>query len=164
MSSHHDDLVVAAELAKYIKAHGQKDDLHQCWKIDAATGWAKFLAANPHLKDSGRKPKKLCEASSAMLHWISDDSAPGKGYITVPFGGKTNQAVLVKKTDSHVVENALKSMKDVTITTDHKLKTTHLTGKTPSKTEIVEVEKKVIPLYFTLNYYKYSFYVINRIS
>ena len=144
--SSHDDLVVAKELAKYIKAHGQKDDLHRCWKIDAATeGWGKFLAAYPHLKkDSSRKPKKLCESTSAILRWISDDSAPGKGYITVPFDGKIQQVVPDKKTDCYGIESSLKNMKDCTITADQKLKTTQLIDETPSTTKIIEVERRVI--------------------
>ena len=144
--SSYDDSVVVIMLSKYVKAHGQKDDLHRCWKIDAATeGWGKFLAAYPQFKDTGRKPKKLCETSSSMLCWIADDSAPGKGYITVPFKGQTQQVVLNKKALGDVVENTLKNMKDITITTDQKLKTTHLIGKTPSTTEIIEVERRVIP-------------------
>lgn len=145
-----DDSVVAKELNRYIKVHGRKDDVNRCWKIDAATeGWGKFLETFPQF--NGRKPKKLCESNSSLLCWISDDSAPGKGYITVPFKkqGMMTPTPPLKSSDSVAVTNVksvggelqtvFRTMKDVTVTTDEKNKTTHLNGKTPPTTEIIEV-------------------------
>lgn len=147
--SSHDDLVVATELKKYIKAHGRKDDVNRCWKIDAATeGWGKFLETFPHFKDSGRKPKKFCESQSLLLCWISDDSAPGKGFIAVPFKQgmvpSTSVSVLNAKSVGCQLETVFRTMKDVTITSDHETKTTHLIGTTYPTTEIIEVERKVL--------------------
>ena len=82
MSSFQQDSLVANELRKYITA---KDAEKHCWKINAGPhGWGKFFEDNPHLKDTDQKPKKFCETHSTALSWLPDDSAPGKGYITVP--------------------------------------------------------------------------------
>eukprot|EP01036_Dinobryon_divergens_P035040 gene35040-45361_t len=145
-----DDSVVATELNRYIKVHGRKDDVSRCWKIDAATeGWGKFLETFPQF--NGRKPKKLCESNSSLLCWISDNSAPGKGYITVPFKqGMTptssdSVAVTNVKSFGDKIQTVLRAMTDVTVTTDVKNKTTQLIGKTPSTPKIVEVVTTVRP-------------------
>ena len=143
-----DDSVVATELNRYIKVHGRKDDVSRCWKIDAATeGWGKFLETFPQF--AGRKPKKLCESNSSLLCWISDNSAPGKGYITVPFKQGMTATPQLKSSDSVAVTNVksvggelqtvFRTMKDVKVITDEKNKTTQLIGKTPSTSEIIEV-------------------------
>ena len=82
MSSFQESMV-ANKLRKYITAHGEEDVKNRCWKINAGPhGWGLFFDNHPHLKDADRKPKKFCEAQSAAHSWLSDDNAPGKGYIT----------------------------------------------------------------------------------
>jgi hypothetical protein len=144
-----DDSVVATGLKNYIKVHGQKDDINRCWKIDAATeGSGKFLATFPQF--AGRKPKKLCESNSSLLWWLSDDSAPGKGYIAVPYTPtpqlKPSGSVAVtnvKSVGGDEIQTVFRTLKDATVTIDEKSKTTHLIGKTPSTSETIEVETMV---------------------
>ena len=160
-----DDSVVADELRKYITANGQKDPDHRCWKINAGPhGWGKFFESNPHLKDANRKPKKFCESYSTALSWLSDDIAPGKGYITVPEDAhsipkkgietkvpngdlhKPSSSMVTVPNSSDVLghlANYCRSMNNVTVTTDHNLKTTRISGQTPSKREIIDCVKKV---------------------
>ena len=173
-SSMVDDTLVALELRKYITTHGQKDPDNRCLKINAGPhGWGQFFESNPHLKDANRKPKRFCESYSTTLCWLSDDSAPGKGYITVPevahstakkgvasatasthdLHKPSSSMIAVSSTSDFYgpLANICRSMNSVTVTTDHKSKTTHIIGKTPSESEIVGVEKKVI-LYSSLKY------------
>ena len=97
-----DSLLVANELRKYVTAQGQRDTEKHCWKIDAGpNGWGKFFEDNPHLKDADRKPKKFCEAHSATLSWLPDDSAPGKGYITVPEAAAMKPSGVSSMKDAH---------------------------------------------------------------
>ena len=151
MSSFQDPLLVVNELSKYIRAHGERDRENNCWKINAGPkGWGKFFENNPHLKDTDRKPKKFCEAHSPVLSWLSDDSADGKGYITVPEAAAKNPSarsitVAHQPCMSAIVRELIGgSLSDVTITNDHESKMVHLTGKTSSKKETISVEKKVI--------------------
>lgn len=93
---------MANELRKYVTAQGQRDTEKHCWKIDAGPhGWGKFFEDNPHLKDADRKPKKFCEAHSATLSWLPDDSAPGKGYITVPEAAAMKPSGVSSMKDAH---------------------------------------------------------------
>jgi len=141
------DPLLANELRKYITAQGQKDaEKHYCWKINAGPhGWGRFFADNPHLKDTDRKPKKFCEAHSAALSWLPDDSAPGKGYITVPEAAISingaHHTTLMPANISKVLYGS--SLRDVTITNDEESKMFYLTGKTSSEKETISVEKKV---------------------
>ena len=136
---------MANELRKYITAQGQKDAEKHCWKINAGPhGWGKFFEDNPHLKDTDRKPKKFCEAHSAALSWLPDDSASGKGYITVSEAvisiNGAHHTLLMPANIRNVFHGG--SLRDVTITNDES-KMFYLTGMTFSEKEMISVEKKV---------------------
>ena len=138
------DPLVVNELRNYITA---QDAEKHCWKINAGPhGWGKFFEDNPHLKDTDRKPKKFCEAHSAALSWLPDDSASGKGYITVPeaaisINGAHHTLLMPAANISNVFHGG--SLKDVTITNDEESKMFYLTGMTSSEKETISVEKKV---------------------
>ena len=150
MSSFQESMV-ANKLRKYITAHGEEDVKNRCWKINAGPhGWGLLFDNHPHLKDADRKPKKFCEAQSAALSWLSDDNAPGKGYITVLEAAATKKpssSTVVRQQPTPLmsaVAGALfhDALRDFTITNGSNM--VHLSGRTSPKQEIISIEKKVI--------------------